>query len=134
MTHVSNTGYPKLVSNFSLPLIGRRVVDRIITYMGVFDFDKTKTGSDADYSSGAGMMVMVEIAPAIIVEHVRSKTGNGERYLNYVAAIYTNGSCQSANNQQIDEMDIKELQFCFGILFKFWKLLFDARTSRMERL
>ena len=39
MEHLAKGGKHKLVESCSLPLTGSRVVDRVITELGVFDFD-----------------------------------------------------------------------------------------------
>lgn len=64
MDHTAKDGSPKLMQECSLPLTGRRVVDRIITDMGVFDCDK---------KGGTGL-TLVEIAPGITVDDVRAAT------------------------------------------------------------
>ena len=65
MEHLAKGGKHKLVKSCSLPLTGSRVVDRVITEMGVFDFDKT---SDTP-------PVLSEIAPGTTVDEVRAATG-----------------------------------------------------------
>jgi len=65
MDHVARDGSPKIMERCSLPLTGRGVVDRIITDMGVFDCDK---------KSGLGL-TLIEIAPGIKVDDIRSVTG-----------------------------------------------------------
>ena len=65
MDHTAKDGSPKIMAECSLPLTGRRVVDRIITDMGVFDCDK---------KNGSGL-TLVEIAPGITVDDVRKATG-----------------------------------------------------------
>lgn len=64
MEHTSK-GEIKIVENCSLPLTGKRVVDRIITELCVFDIDKT----------GSGPMVLVETAPGVSVEDIKKVTG-----------------------------------------------------------
>ena len=61
MEHTEKTGLPKIVSDCSLPLTGTRVVNMIITELGVFDV--TKSG-----------LVLVDIAPGVTVEEIRQKT------------------------------------------------------------
>ena len=67
MEHTAKGGAHKLVQQCSLPLTGKRVVDRVITEMGVFDFDK-QGPEDA-------LPVLSEIAPGVTVEEVREATG-----------------------------------------------------------
>lgn len=64
MDHTAKDGSPKVLQECILPLTGRRVVDRIITDMGVFDCDK---------HGGTGL-TLVEIAPGITVDDVRNAT------------------------------------------------------------
>jgi 3-oxoacid CoA-transferase subunit B len=61
MEHVAKDGSPKIVSECSLPYTGRRVVQRIITDLGVLDV------------TGAGLM-LVELAPGVKLEEIRAKT------------------------------------------------------------
>lgn len=65
MDHCAKDGSPKIMTECALPLTGRRVVDRIITDMCVFDCDK----------QGGSGLTMVEIAPGITVDDVRKVTG-----------------------------------------------------------
>lgn len=54
----------KLLKACNLPLTGRRVVDLVITDLGVFEIDK----------KGDGGMVLIERAPGISVETIRART------------------------------------------------------------
>ena len=64
MDHTAKDGTPKILAECTLPLTGHKVVDRIITDMGVFDCDKRH---------GTGL-TLVEIAPGITVDDVRKAT------------------------------------------------------------
>lgn len=64
MDHTAKDGTPKILEQCTLPLTGHRVVDRIITDMGVFDVDK-KGGAD---------LTLVEIAPGITAQDVIDST------------------------------------------------------------
>lgn len=66
MEHVAKGNRHKLKAKCDLPLTGRRVVDRCITEMGVFDF--VTTGPEAPPT-------LVEIAPDTTVDAVREATG-----------------------------------------------------------
>jgi 3-oxoacid CoA-transferase subunit B len=62
MEHVSRSGSHKLVAECDLPLTGRRVVDRVITDLGVLDV------------AGDGFE-LVELAPGVTVEELAERTG-----------------------------------------------------------
>lgn len=62
MDHLTKDGDCKLVTQCTLPLTGRGVVDRVITDLGVFDV------------TGTGFEV-VELAPGVADDDVREKTG-----------------------------------------------------------
>lgn len=64
LDHISKDGKPKILSECNLPLTGRRVIDRIITDMCVFDCDK----------EGSGGLTLVEIAAGLTVDDIRSQT------------------------------------------------------------
>ena len=61
MDHCTRKGASKLLKACSLPLTGTRVVDRLYTDLGVFDFD----------DSG---VTLVELAPDVSVQEVIDKT------------------------------------------------------------
>jgi 3-oxoacid CoA-transferase subunit B len=61
MEHAARDGSAKIVSECSLPLTGRRVVNRIITDLAVIDV------------TGHGL-VLREVAPGISIEAVRDRT------------------------------------------------------------
>ena len=62
MEHVARDGSPKLVDACTLPLTGRRVVDQVISDLGVVDI--TDDGP-----------VLRELAPGVTVHDVRARTG-----------------------------------------------------------
>jgi len=62
MEHVTKTGEHKIVTECSLPLTGKRVVDRIITDLAVIDVTD-------------GGLVLVELAPGVTEDDVRAATG-----------------------------------------------------------
>jgi 3-oxoacid CoA-transferase subunit B len=64
MEHVSKDGASKLLDKCSLPLTGQRVVDMVITELGVFSVDK----------KGAGGVTLVELADGVTVDEVKAKT------------------------------------------------------------
>jgi 3-oxoacid CoA-transferase subunit B len=61
MEHRTRGGAPKLVGRCDLPLTGRRVVDRVITDLGVFDVP-------------GGAFRLVEAAPGVGLEQIRAAT------------------------------------------------------------
>jgi 3-oxoacid CoA-transferase subunit B len=61
MDHTSKAGETKLLKECSLPLTGRRVVDRIITNLGVFDVVD-------------GGLLLVETAPGVTREEIAANT------------------------------------------------------------
>ncbi len=62
MEHTAG-GKPKLLKQCALPLTGQRVVDLVVTDLGVFSIDKA-----------AGRMTLVERAPGVTAEEMRAKT------------------------------------------------------------
>jgi 3-oxoacid CoA-transferase B subunit len=63
MEHTAG-GKPKLLNACTLPLTGRRVVDMVISELGVFALDK----------KGSAPMRLVELAPGVSEAEVREKT------------------------------------------------------------
>jgi 3-oxoacid CoA-transferase subunit B/3-oxoadipate CoA-transferase beta subunit len=66
MDHVEKSGAPKLLTRCSLPLTGVKVVDLLITDLGVFDIDRSQGGA-----------TLRELAPDVTVEEVKAKTEAG---------------------------------------------------------
>lgn len=62
MDHVSKDGDSKLKKQCDLPLTGTRVVDVVITNLGVFTFDE------------AGNMQLIELAPDVTLDEVKANT------------------------------------------------------------
>ena len=67
MEHTAKDGKPKLLKECTLPLTGARVVDMVITELGVFSIDKR----------GEAACTLVELAPGVTVEEVKAKTKAG---------------------------------------------------------
>jgi 3-oxoacid CoA-transferase subunit B len=63
MEHSAKDG-PKLLHRCNLPLTGSRVVDLVITDLGVFEIDKL----------GSKGMRLMERAPGVTIEEIRAKT------------------------------------------------------------
>jgi 3-oxoacid CoA-transferase subunit B len=64
MEHVAKDGASKLLKECTLPLTGKRVVDMVISELGVFSVDKT----------GDGGVTLIELADGVTVEEVKAKT------------------------------------------------------------
>ena len=64
MEHVSKDGQSKLLSECTLPLTGKRVVDMVVSELGVFAIDKT----------GDGGVTLLELADGVTVAEVKAKT------------------------------------------------------------
>ena len=63
MDHVEKSGAPKLLTRCTLPLTGTKVVDLLVTDLGVFDIDRRHSGA-----------TLIELAPGVTVEEVKAKT------------------------------------------------------------
>ena len=63
MEHTAG-GKPKLLKKCALPLTGARVVDMVISELGVFAIDK----------KGDGGVTLVEAAPGVSVDEIKAKT------------------------------------------------------------
>jgi 3-oxoacid CoA-transferase subunit B len=63
MEHSAKDG-PKLLKRCTLPLTGARVVDMLITDLGVFEIDR----------QGNGGVKLIELAPGVTLEEVRAKS------------------------------------------------------------
>lgn len=66
MEHLAKGDKHKLKQTCSLPLTGQRVVDRCITDMGVFEFNKGRAEAKP---------TLLEIAPGVTLDAVRAATG-----------------------------------------------------------
>jgi 3-oxoacid CoA-transferase subunit B len=64
MEHTSKDGASKLLKECSLPLTGVKVVDVVISDLGVFEIDK----------QGAGPMRLVQLADGVTLEEITAKT------------------------------------------------------------
>jgi 3-oxoacid CoA-transferase subunit B len=63
MDHTEKSGAPKLLKQCTLPLTGVKVVDLLITDLGVFDIDRK-----------AGGVTLIQLAPGVTVDEIRAKT------------------------------------------------------------
>ena len=63
MEHSAKDG-PKLLKRCTLPLTGSRVVDMLITDLGVFEIDR----------QGNGGIKLIELAPGVTLDEVRAKS------------------------------------------------------------
>jgi len=64
MEHVAKDGASKFLKECTLPLTGKRVVDMVISELGVFAIDKT----------GDGGVTLIELADGVSVDEVKAKT------------------------------------------------------------
>lgn len=65
MEHTTKDGAPRLMEECTYPLTGTRVVDTIITNLGVFYCDKT---------GNSGVLTVIEIAPGVTIDDIRAST------------------------------------------------------------
>jgi 3-oxoacid CoA-transferase subunit B len=63
MEHTEKSGAPKLLKACTLPLTGQRVVDIVVTELGVFDVWR-----------GRSPLTLLEAAPGVSLEEIRAKT------------------------------------------------------------
>jgi len=63
MEHTEKTGAPKLVKACSLPLTGQKVVDLVVTELGVFETNRGRTP-----------VKLTALAPGVTVDEVKAKT------------------------------------------------------------
>ena len=63
MDHTEKSGAPKLLKACTLPLTGKRVVDLLVTDLGVFAIDRK-----------AGGVTLTELAAGVTVDEVKAKT------------------------------------------------------------
>jgi len=61
MEHVTKDNRPKILKQCTFPLTGARVVDRVITELGIFDIDQDK-------------MLLTRKAPNVTIEEIKAKT------------------------------------------------------------
>ncbi|WP_397402756.1 3-oxoacid CoA-transferase subunit B [Phenylobacterium sp.] len=64
MEHMEKSGAPKLLEACTLPLTGQKVVDLVVTELGVFDV-----------SRGRSPLTLLEMAPGVTLDEIRAKTG-----------------------------------------------------------
>ena len=63
MEHIEKSGAPKLVKACSLPLTGQKVVDLVVTDLGVFEINRGRTP-----------VILTALAPGIALEEIKAKT------------------------------------------------------------
>ncbi|WP_299056954.1 3-oxoacid CoA-transferase subunit B [uncultured Nocardioides sp.] len=76
MEHTAKDGAHKIVSECTLPFTGKRVVQRIITDLGVIDVIDPATGEVAPSGTiGDRALKLVELADGVTEEQIREATG-----------------------------------------------------------
>jgi 3-oxoacid CoA-transferase subunit B len=78
MEHTARSGEPKILKRCTLPLTGRGCVQRIITDLCVLDVDRERSE-----------LVLVELAPGVTSEEVRTKTEAALRVAETVGPMRT---------------------------------------------
>jgi 3-oxoacid CoA-transferase subunit B/3-oxoadipate CoA-transferase beta subunit len=63
MDHAEKSGAPKLLTRCTLPLTGTKVVDLLVTDLGVFEIDR-----------GHGGVKLIELADGVTIEEVKART------------------------------------------------------------
>ena len=63
MEHTEKSGAPKLLKACSLPLTGQKVVDLVVSELGVFSVDR-----------GKSPLTLLELAPGVTLDEVKAKT------------------------------------------------------------
>ncbi|HEY1562003.1 MAG TPA: 3-oxoacid CoA-transferase subunit B [Caulobacteraceae bacterium] len=63
MDHVEKSGAPKLLTRCTLPLTGTKVVDLLVTDLGVFEIDRRHGG-----------VKLIELASDVTIEEVKART------------------------------------------------------------
>ncbi|ASN51592.1 CoA transferase subunit B [Sinomonas sp. R1AF57] len=74
MEHTDRNGNPKILRECTLPLTGRRCVDRIITDLAVIDVVRDGVGAGMEPGTGS-VLVLRELAPGVTEDEVAGKTG-----------------------------------------------------------
>ncbi|WP_425861881.1 CoA transferase subunit B [Arthrobacter sp. TWP1-1] len=72
--HTAKDGSPKIVNECSLPLTGRRVVNRIITNLAVFDIEALSMARTDENDGGTPVLVLTRLAPGVTVEDIQAST------------------------------------------------------------
>lgn len=70
--HTAKDGSAKIVTECTLPLTGRRVVNRIITNLAVFDIETPTTGRN---DGGTPVLILTRLAPGVTLAEIEACTG-----------------------------------------------------------